>query len=185
MKNWLVVLLVCGGVVVGGISLYMSSLSGVMAKMGLVGGHFEQAIDTNQLARLFVEQNDSVDCSLWQVTKRVPSYLMSQGEERVVLGRELGGVRVICGIHLVQHHNTERGVYTIIKGLYYLKGHYTAMRVLVEVDPSKCLLLRTPDYSEYIEGYLVSTQGRVHEVVLDLYKQVVYARNRVEELCGD
>ena len=107
MKNWLVFGLLCFGVAVGAISLYMSSLSGVMAKMGLVGGHFEQSIDTNQLARLFVEQNDDVNCSLWQVTKRVQAYLLAQGEDKVVQGRELGGVRVIAG-STVQNRNTER-----------------------------------------------------------------------------
>lgn len=178
--------LVLAGLAVGAMSLYMASLSGVMGKMGLVGGDFSNAIDANELARqLRSQQNSSTSCSLWQVAKKIPSYLVSRGEDRVVLSGELGGERIVCGVRLVQQDNVERGVYTIVKGLYYLESHYSAMRGIVENNKSKCELLGNPDYERWVESYLLSTQGRIHEVVLSVYKQVERSRARVSELCLD
>ena len=184
--NYLLVwLLVLVGFVVGGMSLYMASLSGVMAKMGLVGGDFRQAIDRNELARQLRGRNEEVDCGIWQVAKQVPSYLLARGEKRVTLGGELGGERVICGIRLVQSGNVERGVYTLIKGLYYLDSQYRDMRPLVEQDRAKCQLLTKTEYESWVQGYLLATQGRAHDIVYDLYKRIEGARARVEELCVD
>jgi hypothetical protein len=185
VNTWLTVFLVLIGIGVGVVSLYMASLSGVMNKMGLVGGDFSQSIKKNELARLLFEERESVDCDLFNVGARVPKYLLSHGEQRVVLSGEMGGVRIICGIRHVQKGNVERGVYTIIKGLYYLKTHYSELRILVQTDPDKCVLLKTPEYERWIEGYLLSTQGRIHEIVLDLYKQIQVERAGVEELCSD
>lgn len=185
MKNWLVYLLVLLGFVVGGMSLYMASLSGVMAKMGLVGGDFRQSIDSNELARQLRGREEVVDCGIVQVAKQVPAYLFARGEERVVLAGELGRERIICGIRLVQSGNVERGVYTLIKGLYYLEGQYREMRPIVESERSKCQLLTKTEYESWVQGYLQSTEGRAHDIVYDLYKQVERERGRVEELCSD
>lgn len=185
INNWVVILLVFIGVSVFTISLYMASLSGVMSKMGLVGGDFGQSIKVNELARQIMIQDQNVDCGAWRVAKRIPQYLISRGTERVKLSGELGGERIVCGVKLVQNKNVERGVYTIIKGLYYLKSHYVEMRILVQKDSSQCKLLTDPDYERWVESYLVSTEGRVHEVVLDVYKQVEGVRGGVEELCLD
>jgi hypothetical protein len=184
-NNWLVALLVLIGLTVGGMSLYMASLSGVMAKMGLVGGDFRQAIDRNELARQLRGRDEVVDCGIWQVAKQVPSYLIAKGENRVNLGGKLGEERVICGIRLVQSGNVERGVYTLIKGLYYLDSQYREMRPLVERDSTKCQLLTKTEYESWVQGYLQATQGRVHDIVYDLYKRVERERSRVEELCVD
>lgn len=185
MKNWLVVLLVVLGVAVGFVSLYMASLSGVMGKMGLVGGDYRQAVNSNELARQLVLQKSEVNCGFIAVAKKIPRYLISKNEERVQLAGELGGERIICGVHLVQQGNVERGVYTLVKGLYYLKTHYGEMRIIVEPNRDKCSLLTNPDYERWVEGYLRSTEGRIHEVVLNVYKQVESERARVEELCID
>ena len=92
---------------------------------------------------------------------------------------------MICGIRLVQNQNIERGVYTLIKGLYYLDGQYREMRPLVEQNKEKCALIPQTEYESWIQGYLLSTQGRIHNVVYDLYKQVEQGRSQVEELCID
>lgn len=188
MKNlngWLVGWLVLVGFIIGGMSLYMASLSGVMAKMGLVGGDFRQAVNRNELARQLREQHDQVDCGLWRVAEQVPAYLVARGERRVNLAGELGKERVICGIQLVQSGNVERGVYTLIKGLYYLQSQYMEMRVLVEADRGQCQLFSKIGYEAWVQGYLRATQGRIHDMVFDLYKQVERRQARVAELCID
>ncbi|MFH2085468.1 MAG: hypothetical protein ABII21_01605 [bacterium] len=184
MKQWLMIVLVIVGLLVGVVSLYMASLSGVMSKMGLVGGDFSQSIDVNELARQLVGQKEEFSCSVWHVAGHVPGYFFAQGEQKAMLAGQLGGERIICGIRLVQNGNVERGVYTIVKGLYYLKNYYVEMRVLIEKDPKKCNLVESK-YERWVEGYLLATEGRAQEVVFGVYKQVEAARVGVEELCID
>lgn len=184
--NYLLVIpLVLIGVGVGCMSLYMASLSGIMAKMGLVGGDFSQAVNYANLDKQLMKQDIRVDCRIVSVAKKIPNYLFSKGSERVDLSGQLGGERIICGVGHVNNRNVERGVYTIVKGLYYLKTHYSEMRILVEKDRESCQLLKNPDYERWVEMYLNSTEGRINEVVLNVYKQVESERARVEELCMD
>jgi len=183
MNKLLGYVLVLIGVGIGVISLYVASFAGVMGKMGLVGGGFDQAIDRNELARQLRREDEKVECGVIEVAKHVPAYLLARGEKRIVLAGELGRERVICGIRLVQNQNIERGVYTLIKGLYYLDGQYREMRPLVEQNKEKCALIPQTEYESWIQGYLLSTQGRIHNVVYDLYKQVEQSRSQVEELC--
>ncbi|MBP9670354.1 hypothetical protein KBD75_03075 [Candidatus Woesebacteria bacterium] len=184
--NYLLVIpLVLIGVGVGCMSLYMASLSGIMAKMGLVGGDFSQAVRYAELDKQISKQENDFDCGITNVAKNIPKYLLSKGAERVALSGQLGGERIICGVEHVNNRNVERGVYTIVKGLYYLKTHYSEMRILVERDRESCQLLKNPDYERWVEMYLNSTEGRINEVVLNVYKQVESERARVEELCMD
>jgi hypothetical protein len=185
VNYFLVALLVLVGVGVGLMSLYMASLSGIMAKMGLVGGDFSQAVNTAKLEQQISKHPSMTDCRVITVAKHVPKYLFSKGVERVVLSGVLGGERIVCGVGHVQKKNVERGVYTIVKGLYYLRTHYSEMRILVERDIAQCTLLSSPDYERWVESYLTSTEGRINEVVLDTYRQVESERSRVEELCTD
>src|SRR3989339_1164056 len=169
VNTWLVILLVLVGLIVGTVSLYFASLSGVMSKMGLVGGDFSQSIEANELARLIMTQKGSAtDCGILRVAGRIPTYFMADDSEKFKLSAELGGERIICGIRHVQSGNVERGVYTIMKGLYYLRDHYAQMRILAESDKSQCDMLAEPDYAPWIEGYLFATRDRVHELVLDV-----------------
>lgn len=184
--NYLLVIpLVVIGVGVGCLSLYMASLSGIMTKMGLVGGDFSQAVKYTELDKQLSKQENDFDCGTINVAKKVPGYLFSKGNERVALAGQLGGERIICGVEHVNNRNVERGVYTIVKGLYYLRTHYGEMNILVEQDRANCQLLKDPDYERWVEMYLNSTEGRIHEVVLNVYKQVEGERSRVEELCID
>lgn len=185
MKQLLAILLVTVGVGVGAASLYFASLSGVMNKMGLVGGDFQQSVDQNDLARRLREQSLDQDCSMILALQLVPRYLLSHGQERVTLARDLASARIVCGVRQVQGRNIERGVYTIIKGLYYLKSHYIELRVLVQDDLDQCRLLEERQFESWVEGYLSATGGRAHDVVFEVYKQVEEARSRVEELCMD
>jgi hypothetical protein len=184
VNNWLVVFLILMGFAVGIVSLYMASLTGVMGKMGLVGGDFTHDIDNNELARQLRDKG-AVKCGLWQVARRVPEFLMTSGEGKINLAGELGEERVVCGVDLVQRGNVERGVYSIIKGLYYLRGQYNELNQLVRQDSKNCELLAQTQYEHRIQGYLRATQGRVHDLVFDLYKQVESERAGVDELCGD
>jgi hypothetical protein len=185
VNNWLILLLVIVGLGVGMTSLYMASLSGVMSKMGLVGGDFSQAIKVNQLVRQTMPLKESVKCDMWSVVHHIPSYLLSKGEERMKLSDLLGGERIVCGARLVKSGNVERGVYTIIKGLYYLKTHYLEMKILVQKDKSNCHVLANTNYENWVEAFLSASEGRVHEIVLDVYNQVQITRAGVEELCID
>jgi hypothetical protein len=185
VNGWIALLLVMIGTGVGAMSLYTASVSGVMGKMGLVGGDFSQAIKVNELARQTLMLPDVVECGTFQVASKVPRYLFSKGEERVKLAGERGGERIVCGVKHVQDQNVERGVYTIVKGLYYLKTHYSELRVIISEDQTKCQLLADPHYERWVEAYLSSTEGRIHEVVLEVYKHVQESRARVEELCLD
>lgn len=184
VNNWLVVPLVVIGIIVGLVSLYMASLSGVMGKMGLVGGDFSQDIDKNELARQ-LRDREQLDCGIWTATRSVPEFLFSEGNRRVVLAGKLGEERVICGLHLVQHGNVERGVYSIIKGLHYLREQYNQMQKIVREDVDECQLLAGTDYDNLIQGYLKATKGRIHDIVFDLYKQVEIERAGVDELCTE
>ena len=185
VNKFLVVFLVLIGIVVGMVSLYMASLSGIMTKMGLVGGDFSQSVDTNELARQMMFQKQDKACGVLTVAKHVPRYMLADGEERVRYAGELGGERIICGVRLVQRGNVERGVYTIVKGLHYLRSHYSEMRNLILSNRDKCHLLQSPDYERWVEGYLNATEGRTHELVLNVYNQVESERARVDELCSD
>jgi hypothetical protein len=182
INKWLVIALVLIGTAVGLISIYMASLTGVMGKMGLVGGDFSQDIDKNELARQIRDKEEN-DCGVVATLKNLPRYLLSEGELRVVLAFELGQQRVMCGIGLVQRGNIERGVYSIIKGLYYLKIQYNEIQQLVRKDNTNCMLLTKTDYEEWVQGYLNATKGRIHDIVFDLYKQVEIERSGVDELC--
>ncbi len=184
--NYLLVIpLVLIGIGVGLMSLYMASLSGIMAKMGLVGGDFSQAVKYGELDKQLSKQAIDFDCGTLIIAKNIPKYLLSKDGERVVLSSQLGGERIICGIEHVKNKNVERGVYTIVKGLYYLRTHYSEMRVLVQSNNANCQLLKSPDYGRWVEIYLNSTEGRIHEIVLNLYKQIEIERAGVEELCND
>ncbi len=185
MKNFLIILLVLIGILVAMMSVYTASIEGVMGKMGLVGGDFNQAIDRNVLARTMLENGSEADFSLYKVARKVPAYLLSKGQDRVRFASELGTLRINCGIQHIQRGNVERGVYTIIKGLYYLRSHYTELRLMVEVDKTKCNLMVDGKYESVVDGYLNSSDGRVHELVKDVYSQVQGAKSRVQELCID
>lgn len=185
MKGWLVGILVVGGALVGMMSIYWASLSGVMSKMGLVGGDFGQEIDQNALSQSVRSQGEPPDCSVLETMILAPRYLLSRGQERVVLGGELGAARVGCGVRQVQEGNVERGIYTITKGLYYLRSHYGALRSLVQVDDLYCRLLDEGGAEGWVEEYLLASAGRAHDSVYEVYKQVEEARGRVAELCID
>lgn len=183
VNRWLILLLMLIGLGVGAISLYTASLSGVMGKMGLVGGDFSNSIKTNELARLILANKGNTNCGFWSTGRSIPSYFYTKNEERVALSRELGGQRIVCGVRYIQSGNVERGVYTMMKGMYYLKGHYSELRALVQSDKARCLLLEDPEYEAWIEGLLLATEGRVHQLVYDVYRQVQTERAGVEELC--
>lgn len=183
VNRWLILLLMLVGFGVGAISLYTASLSGVMGKMGLLGGDFRDSVKTNELARLIMSRKGSTTCGLWATSRSIPAYFYSNGDERVRLSRQLGGQRIACGVRYVQSGNVQRGVYTIMKGMYYLKAHYGELRALSLSDSSKCAMLEPREYEEWIEDYLMATEGRAHELVIQIYQQVVAERASVEELC--
>jgi hypothetical protein len=109
--------------------------------------------------------------------------MLSKGEERVAMTRELGGDRVVCGVKHIKSGNLERGVYTIVKGLYYLKSHYNSLREKIQTNNSACRELQEPTIERWVEAYLGATEGSMYETVYKLYKEVEEARSRVEELC--
>ncbi|MFZ2200177.1 MAG: hypothetical protein WAV40_05340 [Microgenomates group bacterium] len=177
--------LICVGVAVGLFSLYTASLSGVMAKMGLYGGDFSNSIKFNELSRRLRNEEDRGNCGVWAVARDIPGYFLAKGVEKIKLGGLLGNERIKCGVRYVQEGNVERGVYTIVKGLYYLKNGYMELKPVVLLDRTQCVHLDSPDFERWVENYLKSTEGRVHDVVYDLYKQVERERAGVEELCLD
>lgn len=183
VNNLLVIILLSVGILVGSVSLYSASLSGVMVKLGLYGGEFTNSIKYNELSRRLRYEKDGRDCSMFTVTKDIPAYFLADGEQKIKLAGTLGNTRVECGVRHVQEGNVQRGVYSMIKGLYYLKNEYNWLRAIVQKDREKCELVDAPDYERWVENYLLSTDGRIHEVVYDLYKQVEAERNGVEELC--
>ncbi len=185
MKNWGIALLLMMGIGVGVVSLYMASLTGVMAKMGLVGGDIAQSIDTNELARRTRGMESQYRCDIWAVTRAIPNYWRLRGEGRVEAAKELGQERIECGIRYVRAGNFERGIYTMVKGLHYLRNRHGELRVSVAQASSKCGLVGAPIYEGWVEAYLTSAEGNAQRVVLDIYKQVEVERAGVEELCTD
>lgn len=154
-----------------------------MGKMGLLGGDFSGSVKSNELARLIMSRKGVVGCGFYEASRSIPAYLLAEGEDRAELAYQLGGQRVICGIKQAQQGEVERGVYTLVKGLYYLGEYYRNLRKLVEMDANNCQQGHVDDYSDWIEGYLLATEGRPQEIVLEAYKQVENERARVYELC--
>lgn len=182
-NTWAIILMLAVGVGVGAFSLYTASLSGVKAKMGLLGGDINQSLDQNQLSRNILSIDRDYDCSTWHIAKDVPRYLFSRGEERTMITLDLGGDRIICGVKHVKSGNVERGAYTIVKGLYYLRSHYIALRDQIQNGSGRCSDLEEPLNERWVEAYLDATEGSLHEAVYKVYKEVESARNGVEELC--
>lgn len=185
-KRLLILALVLFGVGVGLTSLYFSSLSGLMGKLGLVGGDLSRAVRVNDLVRNVYEVGSPPECSYWESIKSVPRYLfMSKNGERVSLGLELGERRVGCGINYILDSNYERGIYTIVKGLYYERASHLLMLELVGQSKSNCDLF-TPDRNYgFIEAYINSSEGNAERAVSGIYGAVVGLRESVAERCID
>ncbi len=173
------------GLIILMMSLYTASLSGVMNKMGLVGGDLRQSINFNELARRLRGLDNRADCGVWHVTKNVPSYLFAKGQDKVRLAIELGGERIVCGIMYTQDGNVERGIYTLVKGVNYLTRYFEQTRIALEGNTAKCSDLKQMHYAEWVEAYLMASDGRAHDVVYEAYKQMELSRARVEEICVD
>lgn len=182
-NTWAIILMLGVGISVGAFSLYTASLSGVKAKMGLLGGDIIQSLDQNQLSRNILSIDREYDCRTWHIAKDVPRYLVSKGEERTLITHELGGDRIICGVKHVKAGNVERGAYTIVKGLYYLRSHYIVLRDQIQNRAGSCNELEEPIIERWVEAYLDATEGSLHEAVYKVYKEVESARSGVEELC--
>ena len=85
VNNLLVLLLLLIGLMVGTVSLYTASLSGVMAKMGLYGGEFSNSIKFNELSRRLRNEKEVRDCGMFSVTKDIPAYFLADGEKKIKL----------------------------------------------------------------------------------------------------
>jgi hypothetical protein len=177
-----ILLLVIGGGI-GVVSLYTASMAGVMAKMGLLGADAGRMIDVNELARRTRGMKQEYRCDFGSVVSLIPRYWGARGDGRLAIMQKLGEQRIECGINYVKNGNAERGVYTMVKGLYYLKNRYLALRGAVEKERANCELARDHHYEAWVEAYLGASTGNAEQVVLKIYKQVEEERSRVEELC--
>src|SRR5690242_4542868 len=119
VERFLISLLLLFGLTVGVVSLYFSSLSGIMGKLGLLGGDLRQAVSANTLVRNVYEVGNPPVCDWWESVQLVPQYLFSPADARIELGLMLATRRIECGVVYTLKGNVERGVYTMIKGLYY------------------------------------------------------------------
>ena len=181
--QWAARLLVLVGVGIGVVSLYTASMAGIMAKMGLVGADASRMIDTNELARRTRGVETKYSCDMWSVASKIPAYWGAGGSEKIEKMKEMGETRIECGISYIKAGNVERGVYTMVKGLYYLKNRYLLLRDWVEQDRRACSLNGEHQYESWVEAFLGASQGSAQQVVMKIYKEVEEERARVEEIC--
>lgn len=182
-SKWVAFLLVLLGAGIGVVSLYTASMAGIMTKMGLVGADAGRMIEVNELARRTRGIESRYVCDIWSVGNKIPHYWSSKGLEKLDLMRQMGEQRIECAITFIKEGNADRGIYTMVKGLYYLKNRYWELRPRVEQDRSLCSLAKAQQYEAWVEGYLGASEGSAREVVGKIYKEVEEERARVEELC--
>jgi hypothetical protein len=165
-------------------SLYTASLVGLRRQLGLVGGDLSQSVDVNQLYRGVVEVGSVPSCDYWRAIVRVPRYLFAEGEERLLLGRELAIERVNCAVAYLLAGNTERGVYTMLKAMRYEYGAVSLIGDLIKVDPGACQLLRTSSTYGFVEAYLEAVEGNARGIIEREYSEIQRISRQNLELCG-
>lgn len=183
--RWLTWLLLLFGITVGMVSLYFSSILGLMGKLGLVGGDLNQAVRRNDLARAVYEVGVAPQCDPWATVAGVPKYLLAKPVERINLGLQLGKRRMECGMVYTMSGNVEKGIYTMIKGLYYDRVNHHELLKLVEEDRGNCKLYDSGRDYGYVEAYIESSEGNARESVLSLFHDVALLREKVAERCID
>lgn len=184
-KRWLFVFLVAFGCMVGVISLYYSSLSGVMSKLGLLSGDPSTLIDRNELARGMRGIGGTLTCDYWGAVSLSPHYLLTPAAERIQLGAMLGYKRMECGVVYGLSGNVERSVYTFLKGLYYLRSSYLTYLELVSRDPSICAAYRFPAITPMLATYIASTRGNARSAVEPVVAHIIELQQKVQERCID
>jgi hypothetical protein len=184
-KRLLYVLLVGFGLLVGLISLYYSSLSGVMGKLGLLSGDPSTLIDRNELARGMRGIGGTLSCDYWGAVSLAPHYLLTPPAERIQLGAILGYKRMECGVVYGLAGNVERSVYTFLKGLYYLRSSYLAYFELVARDPTICAAYRFPAITPMLATYIASTRGNARSAVEPVVSHIIELQQKVQERCID
>ena len=185
--NWILIfgLLILGtGVFL--VSLYFASIAGLRNKLGLVGGDLRTAVHPNELSRGAYEAGGIPTCDFKAAVVPIPQYLVARPEERVQLGLRLGELRIKCGIAYILQGNVDRGVFTLIKGMYYERANSQETLELVEHDRQQCAKLfdAERDYG-YVEAFLEASEGNSRSVVESIYSEVRDVRGRVAERCLD
>lgn len=183
--KFLIFLLLLFGIGVGITSLYFASLAGLMGKLGLIGGDLRQAVRVNELMRSVYEVGTTPSCNWWSSVHDVPRYLFSTQDRRIDLGLELGTKRVECGVIYTLRGNVERGVYTMIKGLYYERANHQEIWRLVEENTENCKLFDHDRGYGYVEAYLEASEGNVRQSVASIFEDVSRLREKVRERCID
>lgn len=173
------------GLGVGLASLYFASLAGIMGKLGLIGGDLRQAVSANELARNIYEVGTSPSCDWWSSVHEVPRYMFLPASERIELGLALGQKRIECGVSYILAGNVERGVYTIVKGLYYERANHQEIWRLVGEDPANCSLFEPDREYGLLEAYLEASEGNTRESVASIFADVARLREKVRERCID
>ncbi len=184
INGLLVGFLVFSGFLVGFVSLYFSSLSGVMNRLGFVGGDLTREVRVNDLVRGLRDIPDKPSCDFWGAIAPVPSYLFARGEQRIVLGFTLGYDRVVCGTHYIISGNAERGIYTILKGIYYLRSSYLELGKSIPQSPALCMLRGGDTVDPWVAAYLSASRGTAHDVIYNAWREVFEDRAHVAELCN-
>ncbi len=184
INGLLVGFLVVSGFLVGFVSLYFSSLSGVMSRLGFVGGDLTREVRVNDLVRGLRDIPNKPSCDFWGAITPVPSYLFASGERRVLLGFSLGYERVVCGAHYIISGNAERGVYTILKGIYYLRSSYLELGKSIPQSPALCTLREGDMVDPWVAAYLFASRGTAHDVIYNAWREVSEDRAHVAELCN-
>ncbi|HBD02464.1 MAG: hypothetical protein UX38_C0001G0109 [Microgenomates group bacterium GW2011_GWC1_46_16] len=185
MGKWLVAGLVAMGVSIFVISLYLASITGVMQKMGLVGGDVSRAVKQEVLVEVVAEAGGIPQCDYWEAVKMIPQYLTTSPSRRIKLGLQMGEVRIACGVVYSLQGNVERGVYTLIKGLYYERTNTQELLKLVESDKQNCVLFSADRNYGYVEAFIEASEGNARIAVENLYREVGEVRGSVAERCID
>ena len=183
LNGILVGILVIVGVCIGFVSLYFASLTGVMSRLGFVGGDITREVRVNELVRGVRDIPGRTTCDAWQAILPVPTYLFDSRQARIPLGFTLGYERVVCGVGYTISGNTERGVYTMLKGLYYVRSSYLDLGNYAARDSSLCLTRQADLVDPWVGAYLAASHGKVHDVIANVYQEIQEERAHVAELC--
>lgn len=171
------------GLLVFGFSLYVASLSGLMNRLGLMGGDLRESIDANELYRGVMEGGGIPECEWWVTTKMIPRYLFTPKEQRVELGLQLGKQRRNCAITYLLAGNTERGVYTLLKGMRYERVNLIELLRQMERGRRSCDPRLTTADLGMVEAFIEASRGNPRDVIYKEYEEIGQIRSRLEERC--
>lgn len=185
MKLWSLLLgiFLCAGAVIAIISLYNSSVSGTMEKMGLVGSDFSVSVTEEKLDRAYLTTLSNIKCGLASRVSGAIKYMFSRDDQQGEMSFALGEQRIKCGGSMIASGKVEEGTYEVMKGMGYLETGYNFVSERGEIDLGVCRSLLGNTSDETISKLVEGTNGRVKELIVKRWVELDEVREEAERVC--